>query len=346
MKNIKQILAIAILGIFAVACTDEDALTNDSKANTKTTVSSSYDQRDHTYESKDYTEDEAFAMMQKFDSLMRGEGLSTSEYDINEALFAMEFYYNYAVVDKQKDYDTASYDGQTFTFTLDLNSKGNIDVDVLREKYTTFLNYVITSMGDKYLQYSDLYVSEKTSNSIIIGLEVLPYSSIHRFRNSIIKENPPTDIVVVGSASTHWIYSNSSTGQTDQMVRSLCKKQVNNCFFYIINTHVPSASSLLPGGTFNIYSASASTSNFYFNGNTLRDQLVYPTIAKAHTYSGVIRKPIDVMPTVYFELDPVTGKLGTGYMSLKEWQTAQIIYFTLPNSFHDFVTNNLIFPIQ
>ena len=46
----------------------------------------------------------------------------------------METYFNYAIVNKQTQFDTSSY-GRTenFSFTVDLNSNGVINADELRK---------------------------------------------------------------------------------------------------------------------------------------------------------------------------------------------------------------------
>lgn len=346
MKNIKQILAIAILGMFAVACTDEDQFNNETKVNNKSTLSNSYDQRDHTYEDVHYTKDQTIAIMQKFDSLMRGQS-TTSEYEIKEALFAMEFYYNYAVVDKQEKYDTTSYDGQTFTFSVDLNSNGNIDVDVLRENYNTFLNYVLTSMGDKYLQYSDLYVSNITNQTITFSLEMVPFHfNDHLFRSQIIKSN--SDIVTVTTESSNWL--SIPNPPTDEIVRILCKKDVYNCLFSNINTSTMNTYFLYT--IFKIYEVfSNNSSDFVFTGNTrLRDLLVYPTIHMTNscaTYvipnSNIQRTAIDVWPNIYYDIPGATGK--SAYMAVAQIKNAQLIYFTPGDNLHA-VTTHLVFPIE
>jgi len=358
MNQIKIIIAIAIIAIFAVACTDEEEFEKNKINNiNQKSLNQDYDMRDHTYEI-DYSDDEVFTIMQRFDSLMRDKTILFNEFVIEEALFAMEFYFNYAIVDKQKDYDTSSYSSKTFTFSIDLNSKGNINVDILKEKYTLFLNSIITSMNNKYLQYSDLYVYEKNDFQITFGLDLAP--SYHNFpRQSIIKSNLdqviplPNDVSNWDAALTPLNTSTTYTCDeayvnTDETIRRLSKKEVVGYLFHNINTTFPLTYQLLR----TYYKVHSEISNiatsFSFSGNNLRDLLVIPTIQNLNArYINSERKPIDVHPRVWRELYP-NAKIAQviWYLSIFEYKSAKLMDVNNNHDFDHFVDDRLIFPIR
>ena len=66
-----------------------------------------------------------------------------------------------------------NYEQKIFQFTVDLNEDNTINPIQLRTKYRDFLNNILSSMGNKYIQFSDFYVEEKTNSSIKFGLYIL-----------------------------------------------------------------------------------------------------------------------------------------------------------------------------
>ncbi len=339
MKNIKKIICIALLAIFAVACTDENI---ENSAIEKKSTQIEYlkeDSRDHTYEI-DYSAEDALTIMTDFNNLMKGNNISLNEYTIEKAVFAMEFYYNYAIVDKQNEYDDSDYEERTFKFTIELNENGNIDLLSLKDKYTLFLNDILSYVNNSYLRYSDLYVLEKNDINITFALDVYPH---HNFpRNLIIKSN--SDQVIVSSSDvSDWIAVGN--GGIDEKVRALSKKEIYGYYFFNINTTFPWLSSYY---TFmKIYGFVSNPYNyndFIFNNNRLRDLLVYPTIQKVNYYGTFgNRQSIDVWPKVF-----IGNKVGDNgleaYMSLYKHQNAILMSFNTYPPLHDFVTNHLSFP--
>jgi len=341
MKQIKYILAIAILAIFSVGCTDENEMENNktNSINLKSGINE-YDSRDHTYEI-DYSDEEVFVIMEKFDKMMRGEA-QVNDYSIQEAIFAMEFYYNYAVVDKQIEFDTTNYEATTFTFSVGLNENGNIDGNELREQFTLFLNNVISSMGNKYLQYSDLYLYDKTNSQITFGLEMASYHSGFP-RNSIVRSNSDP-VIVYGSNISNW--NNIGFGNVDETVRALSKKVIYNYYFQGINTHVPHPWNIpVMFRICTVISDPFNSSDFIFQNDNLKNVLVYPTIERTNAWFTYLNRiAIDVWPRVYWEK---LGESGlTGYMSISMAKNAVLMPFIMNDNFNRFVNDKLIFPIQ
>jgi hypothetical protein len=173
MKQIKNILAIAILVLFAVACTDENEFT-DSKNNKNLEKSdfspiSPYPE----YEKIDITDKEAMDLLYDFNKAMNKEA-SMPDMEVNKALLAMEMYFNYAIVDKQVNYDKKEqYPKQEFEFTV--NFDGKISGNELQTKYREFLIRVKQAMSNKFLRFSDLFVSSKTESTITFKIIIPPY---------------------------------------------------------------------------------------------------------------------------------------------------------------------------
>lgn len=111
------------------------------------------------------------------------EGIEMQVLNINKALLLMETFFNYAIVDKQYTYDTSiSYENTVFTFTVDLGEEDMIEnPNQLRQNFQAFIEDVRAEMGNKYMQFSDLYVLEKDCNSITFALEMPSFENIDAF---------------------------------------------------------------------------------------------------------------------------------------------------------------------
>lgn len=275
----------------------------------------------------------------------------------------MEFYFNYAVVDKQKDYDTIAYDSRTISFSLDLNKNGKIDVAILKDKYTLFLSNVISSMNNKYLLYSDLYVQDINYNEIIFGLYIPPMS-MHINRNQIIKNI--SDVINVSPIDqSFWdcevvpITTNYNTLSVindffegaDEVVRRLSKKDVYDCLFSNITTAVPYVE-LLKETTNRIHLKPTPLGvSVLFVGDQLKNDLVVPTIVNLQNRIS-LKVPIDVNPRAWRELclgDHSHNKYPQQdwYMSIFAYQYAKLIDISNNNSYlAHFVEHNLEFPIN
>ncbi|MFA6200570.1 MAG: hypothetical protein WC679_09220 [Bacteroidales bacterium] len=211
MTNIKSFLAIAIIVLFAVACTDENdlgsAYINSNRLKTNTT-NSNYVRKYYQYDSNNYNDEEMIQIIEEFDSLMNYGKTSIANYDIYKSVFAMEMFFNYAIVDKQEVFDTTkSYEHKIFEFTIDLENENTINPIKLREKYHSFLNNVLSSMGNMYLQFSDIYVENITSSSITFRLyipEFNPILYVNRPHFTVRRVKPLNTVINNINVSSIW----------------------------------------------------------------------------------------------------------------------------------------------
>ncbi|MPL81456.1 hypothetical protein SDC9_27376 [bioreactor metagenome] len=245
MKNIKNILAIVLLVIFAVACTNEEDYQNDNRIKNKSLMGeespNEYIPKGiHQYEQNDYSEDQIISIMSNFTELINYNKISEQTYDINKAVFAMETFFNIAIVDKQKDFERTNYDSQKFNCIIELNQNGEIESTVLRNKYISFLNAVMSSMGSKFLQYSNIYVKEVTSSNITIILETPPFVDNGNFiprRDKVVRNKSELYTDPINDIDD---WNNYFTGSVDEVVRLHSKKIVDNiCFLNIHSFFTP-----------------------------------------------------------------------------------------------------------
>ena len=176
MKRIKYILSIAILVVFAIGCTNEDDFdSKNSKTNDKSLPKSDYSPLSPypEYEQINITDQQAMNLLVDFNMAMNNE-VEMPDMEVNEALLAMEMYFNYAIVDKQVDYkENEPYEGQEFEFTVNLD--GTIVGTTLKAQYRAFLIEIKDAMANKFLRFSDMFVSAKTSSSITFKIIIHPY---------------------------------------------------------------------------------------------------------------------------------------------------------------------------
>ncbi|MDD2577369.1 MAG: hypothetical protein PHV76_07690 [Bacteroidales bacterium] len=178
MKNIKKIIFIALIAIFAVACTNEEDFTDskNSKVNNK-----NLDKSDFLpispfpeYEQIDITEQQAQDLLVDFNKAMNNE-ISMPDMEIKQALLAMEMYFNYAIVDKNQGYDvTASYQEQSFEFTVNVDDN-IISGEELKTNFRQFLIGIKDAMSNKFMKFSDLFVSSKTGTTITFKIIIPPF---------------------------------------------------------------------------------------------------------------------------------------------------------------------------
>ena len=91
MKQFKNILAIAILVLFAVACTDENDLENNATNHiNKKTLEQDYGKYVF-YEDKTFTDDQLSTMLYEFNNAVNNKDSIMADYDISTALINMEF---------------------------------------------------------------------------------------------------------------------------------------------------------------------------------------------------------------------------------------------------------------
>lgn len=263
MKQIKYILAIAILAIFAVGCTDEEQITNGHTSNFLNNNKSSYQidsmmyynieneeafvhNKYCEYEKNSFIDSEMISLINHIDVLLKKNQISKNNYTIKEAVFVMETYFNYAIVNKQTQFDTSSYGEQNFSFTVDLNSNGVINAYELRRKYMLVVQNILSTMGKHFLQYSDLYVTNKTSSSVTFEFGMTSFAKVgaNFSRGMIVKQYGET-LSIPNNTASDWNYINHN--ETDEVFRFYSKKDVND--FYInyltITSPLPSSNGYL-----------------------------------------------------------------------------------------------------
>ena len=257
MKKIVGIIFIAICGLFMFSCTNESEIENTTKYNNKSTENESDEftpRTYHQYEENNYTDDEIISIMTDFCDLINNNEVTTSEYDIKRATFAMETFFNAAIVNKQDKFDTTSYDKKTFDFSMNFDVNGEINANDLRDKYIPFLNNILLSMGDKFLQLSDIYVKNITSTSITFGLEIPPlsskfygsYSALHELRSQRVRninEQYPVNQILSGNTSD---WNSYTQDQVDEQMRIHSKIDIYNTFILNNQPYYYSFSNYLP----------------------------------------------------------------------------------------------------
>lgn len=208
MKNIKNILAIAILVIFAVACTDENDLENNSTNHVNLKTSGQDYRKYASFEDKTFTDDQIKSMIYDFNDAVNHTNVIMPDYDISTALFDMEFHFNYGVVVKMP-YDTNAtpYDKLSFSFSVPIEDS-IIDGTTLKNAYINFVNNVVEEMNGRNMELSDWYVKDISSTSVTFGLDMehlyLPYGADNATMPAIKKIKDPNSISVPVSLTSRW----------------------------------------------------------------------------------------------------------------------------------------------
>ena len=186
MKKIKNIFAIAIIAIFALACTNEDDFNSSSTSfNKKNAIQGKVNRPYPEYEMKDYSDSKTNEMLTSFDQIVNDESAILSDMSIDEALYIMEAYINYGVIDKANSVATESNkENKTFTFTVPIDN-GNVLGSELKNIFQDFTVNLLTTMRGKALPLSDMYVKEISTTSVTFGLDIRlvpPHPDYENFR--------------------------------------------------------------------------------------------------------------------------------------------------------------------
>ncbi len=342
------VVALFSLSIF-VACTNEDDYQNDNYIKNKSSIgnglSNEYIPKGvHQYEQNNYSEDQIISIMSNFTELINHDEIGEETYDINKAVFAMETFFNIAIVDKQNDFEETSYNSQKFNCVIELNQNGEIESAVLRDKYISFLNTVMSSMGNKFLQYSNIYVEDLTSSSITFALEMPPLLDNDYFfprKNRVVRDTSElyTDPI---NDTDDW--NNYYTGSVDEVVRLHSKKIIfSGCFLNIqvYNTtgsfastpwinHGTSMSPVTGQGLSDIVNDCIINANHHANNINIYDPVSWP------------RTMIDVIPVCEVEWNE--NKQYMKRLCIRELHFAYVPTVKLGNILYDMVViNNDIF---
>ena len=175
MKNINKIIAIAVLTVFAVGCTNEDDLdSSGAKFNKKNTTQGGNERPYPEYEIVNYSSNETHSMLEKFNKQVNDESSTLVDMPIEEALYIMETYLNYGVFDKANSVGKyANKELRTFTFTV-ATQEGKVIGSELKDKYLDFTVNILNTMRGVILPLSDMYVKDISSTSVTFGLDINP----------------------------------------------------------------------------------------------------------------------------------------------------------------------------
>lgn len=188
MKKINNIIAIAIIAIFAVACTNEEDFNSNSSGTTinkKNTIQGNENRPYPEYEMKDYSDGETHEFLAEFNEKVNDQSSTISDMPIEKALYIMETYVNYGVIDKANSVATEpNKENRTFTFTVPIDN-GNVIGSELKNIFQEFAVNLLTTMRGKILPLSDMYVKEISATSVTFGLDIRlvpPHPDFENFR--------------------------------------------------------------------------------------------------------------------------------------------------------------------
>ncbi len=374
MKNIKKIIFIALLAISAVACTNEDDFV-ESKDN-KMTNKSDINELNYSpispfpeYEQIDITGEQAKVLLVNFNKAMNNQ-MSMPNMEIKQALLAMEMYFNYAIVDKNKNYDiTASYKEKTFEFTVNVNDS-IISGGELKTKYRQFLIGIKNEMSNKYMKFSDIFVSSKTGSTITFKIIIPPYLEGMDTHNAamitipscpIVREvgdipSVPEDVVIDwGIYFENWTYNPSTGnlgfpyffGNPQNILESYCVKPLEG-FVYGIT-----GNTLVEYYRYNSAYHYFQSDNYYehpyfdyshvFNNQEIMDYLIPPTLVRADELrqtitEGKLLLDIEIVLNFPYLLDE-RYTIDAGCLQIEEYKSGYVV----PWIEFELDTDNIVF---
>ena len=253
MKQFKYILAIAVLAIFTVGCTDENELYNGVKSNDpikqKTSVGSS---RKHSeYEPTDkYNDKELQKMVNTFNNILNTQGALMPDYSIADAVIMLETHFNYGVVYKLPyNQDAEEYFEQlNFEFTVPIYAN-KVKGESLKPLYFEFVEDIIRRMPNKNLEFSDIYVKDINETTVTFGLEMNPSFKLPFYPNNFmfgIRKFKERGEAINIPSSRYSTWSDWASGAPEKVVQSFSyNRLIPNEYIY---------TTIVPGYGFNIFS--------------------------------------------------------------------------------------------
>lgn len=315
-NNITKIfLAAALVALVLTSCTDEaDVLDNKPIKNKKTTEENirPYPQ----YEENDFSESDVIDIVNDFDELIKDTNYLDSDFEITHALLAMETYFNYAIVDKQDDYNLElSYNKQTFSFTTPITEAGKINSDTLRQYYLRFVSFVLDSMNYKYLQFSDLYVSSSNDENITFSLDIGPYiSNYYDIRCTKIIRPSGQDFTLPIGVYTDWNLLNY--GDYDYVISNYTRIRVEGVQYDIVTKGISDLISPTLGCAYEFhtsvfYNPNYTCNDIIYSGDELKsiinramDNCYLAVAEKSQFFAG--RTPTLLLPSIYIQYNNST----------------------------------------
>ncbi|MDR1005267.1 MAG: hypothetical protein LBL74_00185 [Bacteroidales bacterium] len=163
------IMFAATISVAMVGCADDEEPINNPNTRGANKISAADYEKE--FESVDYSESVIHAMLINFNEALNNV-TDLENKSIKDALFLMETYFNYGVVAKiDTNYCTPEDDKiNSFELTLPLNSNEEIDGNVLKENYISFVGEVLIGMQGKRLPLADMKVTELDNNSVTFSL--------------------------------------------------------------------------------------------------------------------------------------------------------------------------------
>lgn len=173
------IVVVALLSIgFFSACTNEDDFNSNSSSTTfnkKNAIQGDENRPYPEYEMKDFSDSETKSMLEEFNEIVNDPSSTISDMSIEKALYIMEAYINYGVIDKANSVAKESNtEDRTFTFTVPVNN-GKIVGRELKDIFQDFAVNLLTTMRGKAIPLSDMYVKDISSTSVTFGLDITPF---------------------------------------------------------------------------------------------------------------------------------------------------------------------------
>ncbi|MDR0789225.1 MAG: hypothetical protein LBO06_00360 [Bacteroidales bacterium] len=246
--NINKVLAIAlsVATLAFVACADEEEPVNNRRGYSKT-AAGDYSQ----YESTTLSAGEILELAKEFSDALKGK-TEMPTMNITNSLLAMETFFNCAVVAKQENADTTvMYEEKVFSFSVTCND-GEIDGETLKEAYNGFLENVLATMGNAFINLSDMRVIGQKADEVTFELRIPRLLDLDDalVLSALKPLNEPTMRVVKGSS---------------EVFNSLLTIDLNT--FSLGYTRLPAveydAQKVVAGIPVNIYKPYYSTTNYF-----------------------------------------------------------------------------------
>jgi hypothetical protein len=236
-KIFNSVLAIALMAAASftfVACADEDegSKVSNLQSNLSKTIGSdaySFEHRYPGYEDIEFTTNEVNSKLEYFNVVMNSTSLPLENMELREALFIMEAYLNYGVIDKVNAQGTEANDSlKTFRMTLALDN-GTLLGSELKEAYFEFVVDFLTAMRGKIMPLADMYVEEISSSSVTFAVDVreLKASSLNFKFPQFYSLSQCGNINIPSNVTSDWTYWLSMGRNFEENVYKYSKKPLS-----------------------------------------------------------------------------------------------------------------------